>query len=300
MQATLLPDVTKLLVETEDGAAWLPTPHGAVVLSQTCDVAQGTRHSVVVSPLVLLDGSQAVEAGRGNMPRFAPVWSATDGDAEQANPMGFADLEVVATWAKARLACERQVPGSWHTSSNTRRFARAVGRRFSRFAFPDDIQPWLRPLERVLQARYDESKQATGRVVAGLLEVRVQADDWSAPGAHLTLHFIFEEGVLPPGELDEAPSENCRTLIAREPTWKELAEALDGAEAPADRAALYVALGEAWATLCRPDAKSGAEVQEAVAEVEGQTWSADEFSLTLVRAYPNLDVDYVSEPVAGS
>ncbi len=296
MQATLLPDVRQLLVETDAGPSWIPTPYGAVVLSQTCDIAQANRHSVQISPLALLDGPEAQEAARGDRPRYAPVWSDADDEDEAAEPLGFADLEVIATWTKSRLVREQQVPASWHTSTNTRRFARAVGRRFSRFAWPDNMQPWLRPLESVLQKRYDEATQATGRVVADLMEVRGEADDWFSPAAHITLHFIFQTGVLPPSDLGEPPSEDCLRFIQSGPSWKQIAVRLDTTEEAGDRALLYEALVLTWAGLCKPKASASLEVHGAVNAVEGQAWSADEFSIQRARTSPNLDVDYVSDP----
>ena len=300
MQATLLPEVRQLLVETATGPAWVPTPYGAVILSQTCDLAQSNRHSVQVSPLAQLDGTDAADAARENRPRFAPVWDDAAGEDEAAAPVGFADLEVIATWTKSRLAQERQVPASWHTSVNTRRFGRAVGRRFSRFAWPDNVQPWLRPLETVLQKRYNEATQATGRVVADLMEVRAEADDWNNPDAHISLHFIFNPGVLPPSDLVETPTADCIAFIEGGPTWKQIAERLDSTEDVADRALLYDALVAAWADLCKPKASAPSEVHAAVAAVEGLAWSGDEFSLHRARSSPNLDVDYVSEPEDGS
>jgi len=295
MQATLLPNVRQLLVETEDGPAYVPTPDGAVVLSQTCDVMQANRHSVQVSPLAHLDGPVAAEAARENRPRYAPVWSQGQGQ----GPVGFADLEVVATWSKGRLAQERQVSASWHTSLQTRTFGRAVGRRFSRFAWPDVLQPWLRPLEQVLQKRYDGATSPAGRLVAGLQQVRVGADDWDAPELNLTLHFIFEVGVLPPSDLQDAPSPAATTLAASNRTWKQLAQDLEGLRAPADRYLVYDAMAAAWAALCVPPNGASHDVLEAVTLVTAEIWSADEFSVDMARSCPNVDVDYVSAPATG-
>lgn len=296
-QATLLPDVTRLLVETEDGPAWIPTPTGAVVLSQTCDVAQANRHTVQVSPLAQLDGNLAKEAARENRPRYAPVWTAESTTAD--DPLGYADLEVVATWSKKRLAHERQQPASWHTSTETRRFGRAVGRRFSRFAWPDRMQPWLRPLEEILQHRYNEATQPAGRLVADLQQVRVGADQWEHPQAQLTLHFIFEPGVLPPSDVPEPPSAAVSQFLDTDPTWKRIAEELERTSAPQDRSALYQAAADRWAGACTPKGTQADDVLQAVVDVDAQIWSADEFSVDMARQCPNLDVDYVSEPTAG-
>jgi len=178
MQATLLPDVERLLVETDAGPTYVPTPHGAVVLSQTCDLAQLNRHTVQVSPLAILTGLEAADAARENRPRYAPVYAR--GAAEGDQPAGFADLEVVATWTKGRLAQERQEPAAWHTTEHARRFGRAVGRRFSRFAWPDNLQAWLSPLEKLsrdvqrrMQHRQWDVSDTDGSYALGLMGQRV-------------------------------------------------------------------------------------------------------------------------------
>lgn len=295
-QATFLPDVDCLLVETDAGPTWLPTPHGAVVLSQTCDLAQTNRHTVQVSPLAILAGPEAADAARENRPRYAPVYAqdAVEGD----QPVGFADLEVVATWSKGRLAQERQEPGAWHTTEHARRFGRAVGRRFSRFAWPDNLQAWLSPLEKVLRSRYEEATKPAGRLVADLQQVRVGTDQWDEPGTELTLHFIFESGVLP-GDLEESPSAQTVQFLDGQPSWKQIAARLEIATEPGDRTALYQAAADAWAALCKPPAGAGQEVQQAVGLITAEITSADEFSVQMARSCPNLDIDYVSEPTAG-
>lgn len=292
-QATLLPDVSRLLVETDAGPTWVPTPGGAVVLSQTCDLTQSNRHTVQVSPLATLTGPEAAEAARESRPRYAPVYAqdAAEGDP----PIGFADLEVVATWSKGRLAQERHAPAAWHTSEHARRFGRAVGRRFSRFAWPDDLQAWLSPLEQVLRTRYNEATQPGGRLVADLQQVRVGAGDWDAPGAELTIHFIFNTGVLP-GDMDQPPSDEIKQFVESGHGWKQIAARLETATAPGDRAALYQAAADVWASLCRPRRDAPAKVSDAVATISAEVWSADEFSVEMARSCPNLDVDYVSEP----
>lgn len=296
-QNTLLPDVKALLLETADGPAWIPTPDGAVVISQTCDIAQATRHSVQVSPLRRLTGTLAKEAARENRPQYAPVWTA---DANfDSEPIGYADLEVVATWSKDRLARERQVPASWHTSRHTRRFGRAVGRRFSRFAWPDNIQPWVQPLLGVLQQRYNPETQAAGRLVADLQQVRVGANDWDQPHAELTLHFIFNTGVLPPLDTPEPVSVEVAAFLERGPGWKQIAERLERTDDAGDRLALYQTAADQWAAQCQPRGANSEEVRDAVSEVTAEIWGADTFTLDLAANCPNFDVDYVSAPVPG-
>lgn len=295
-QATFLPDVERLLVETDAGPTYVLTPHGAVVLSQTCDLTQLNRHTVQVSPLAILTGLEAADAARENRPRYAPVYA--QGAAEGDQPVAFADLDVVATWTKGRLAQERQDPAAWHTTEHARRFGRAVGRRFSRFAWPDNLQAWLSPLEKVLRARYEEATQPAGRLVADLQQVRVGADRWEEPGVELTLHFIFESGVLP-GDMEESPSGGTLQFLGGQPTWKQIAARLEAATKPGDRTALYQAAADAWAALCGSPAGAGPEVQEAVGLISAEITSADEFSLQMARSCPNLDIDYVSEPTVG-
>lgn len=151
----------------------------------------------------------------------------------------------------------------------------------------------------MLQRRYDDSNPAARDLVADLQQVRVSADRWGEPGAELTLHFIFNSGVLP-SEVSAGPvSAEVSAFLAKQRTWKEIAAELQKRSDPADRNVLYNASAQAWAALCKEPKGASAEVKAAVSSIVGEAWAADDYSVEMARACPNLDVDYVSETVEG-
>ena len=52
--------------------------------------------------------------------------------------------------------------------------SRLIGRRFSRFAFPDEIVPWFKPLESVIDSKHNKEASAEGRMFQLVDELRVE------------------------------------------------------------------------------------------------------------------------------
>lgn len=107
-----------------------PTPHGVVVVSQTCDAVRVNASTVVVAPVVRLIGPDVSLARSGRSPRYAAL--------PALGPDFFAQLETVATVSKHLLRREDRRRGVTGLLDE-RRLAQSVGRRFARFAFPDDL-----------------------------------------------------------------------------------------------------------------------------------------------------------------
>jgi hypothetical protein len=272
-----------------------PTPDGAVLVSQTCDVVQSyqERPTVQAAKLTQLKSTMAQEATDGRRPRFVAVPN------EGAN--WFADLEVVGTLDKlalVRLSRRDGVLGD----DQMRSFAEAVGRRFSRFPFPDEVTEQTNALVREVQAKYRRETSPLGQVLQQVLQLRLQAQPrWDDPNAVVTLFVICNLGVLPtfdnppdlPVELARWLQPDAAGVAARTPS--EIAERLLAASLGSVEAwHLWDQLGRVWARRCsqvKPTRGTG-QAHEFQAEV----LSADEFTLNRVRSSEILDVDYLSPP----
>jgi hypothetical protein len=161
-QGDLLPGVTSIPVAGDDGQPQrYPAPDGAVMLSQTCDVTLADRLAVQVAPLVRLPEPSASEARGGKRPRYVHV--------PAVGPTSFADLEIIGTLTKPYLATRTRTPGVV-SDDEIRRFGRAIARRFGRFAFPDEVVPWLAPLQDVVASKAVKPASPEGQALAHVVE----------------------------------------------------------------------------------------------------------------------------------
>ena len=107
--------------------------------------------------------------------------------------------------AKPTGAHLRRTPGLV-SDDETRRFSRAVARKFGRSPFPDEVSPWLRPLEEVVSSRTRKAASPEGQALRQVVELRVEATGgWVAAPYDLTLVVIVEPGTLPTFRGDELP-----------------------------------------------------------------------------------------------
>ena len=295
-QGDHLPDVGRLSVITSRGSlAPVPTPDGAVVVSQTCDAVQSTRLTVQLAPLTRLSGVIAEEARDGKRPRYVHL--------PQVGDDAFADLEIVGTVAKPALRGQRHVRGVV-ADEDVRRFSLAVGRKFSRFAFPDEVVAWLQPLEKVALSKANRQTSAEGRAFAQVEQLRIECENgWDSPPYELVLAIIVKPGELPMFPDDQSPTMpeklwrdlydvNTKTL---KKTSGQIAEMLDKSSDPVERYFLWMSLGEAWATICQPKGPVSAEVASAVT-LRAEVIPADEYSLARVIRSESLDLDHLSTP----
>jgi hypothetical protein len=170
-----------------EGAAAIEVA-GFVVITQSCDVVRafGDRPYVTVSPLVRIEDEKERELIRGGyQPNF--VW--VPGVAGQ---MLVADLDRQMTVSKAVVAKWKRVEGC--TSEPERRsFTRAVARKYSRFAFPDNFRPVVSKLRDRLRQKHDKAS-AEGDAIAKVTEIRVSAAPiWDATEIELTFWFVCHE-----------------------------------------------------------------------------------------------------------
>jgi hypothetical protein len=272
-----------------------PTPDGAVLISQTCDVVRPReeRPTVQVAKLVRLQGSMEREAADGRRPRFVEVPNEGTG--------WFADLEVIGTLDKLALVRLSRCPGVLGDKP-VRTFAAAVGRRFARFPFPDEITEQTNALIKEVQSKYRKASSPLGQVLQQVSELRLEArPGWDDPDAVVTLFIICQSGVLPtfddppdlPMDLEPWLQQNAAGVATRTPS--EIAERLLRASPGSVEAwHLWEQLGRVWAHRCseaRPEGGTGR-----AHEFHAEVLSEDEFTLDHVHSSEIVDVDYLSPP----
>lgn len=262
-----------------------------VVVSQTCDVVLPKRPTVILAPAVTLAGDESRLAARRELPRFVHV--------PRLGANTFADLAHLHAIEKQRLVgCEVSAGIDRNSDIDVRSFALAVGRWFSRFAFPDEVVPWLNPLLSVIREKYTKPSSPLGQALQDVVEFRVEAEKWSARPLDLTLHVIVRAGAIPtmPDDLiDEQAAASAKNSDSiRSPS--EVASLLVAAKTDRAKATLWPLLAESFAAQCRPrSGDAGADTARAVTEVTGLLWSDDEFPLSRVRKSELLDVEYLSD-----
>ncbi len=163
-----------------------PVP-GFVVLTQTCDVIRSSidRPELEVSPLVTVTAEHLREIEKGYRPRHAYVPALA--------PNGLvADLDRVMTIDK-RVAAAWPRTAGWTTDSESRAFAMAIGRKRTRFAFPDDFVTHAKKLQARIADKHGRASPE-GRALLALREIRVlAAPSWDDANVSLMYWFIRDD-----------------------------------------------------------------------------------------------------------
>ena len=141
-QGDYLPEVRHIYAGSTAGPVPHPTHLGVVVLSQCCDLAKMSASNLpVCAAVVRLEGSEAALAKSGRQPRFA--------SAEHFGAGFFVDFGIVGS-----LEPDLVTEVIAETDLERRRtLAGRIARRFSRFAYPDEVQPFLGSLQKLLRSR---------------------------------------------------------------------------------------------------------------------------------------------------
>lgn len=271
------------------------TPHGAVIISQTCDVVQRKTTAIVVATVRRLDEATARGAREGARPRFVHL--------PALGPDLFADLDHVATIQKTALM-QYEFSDGLSDEVEQRKFAQLVGRRFSRHAFPDEISPWLTPMQSIVAKSVLRGEEALASAIGEIEELRVEAASWSSLPTDLTLHVVVHAGELPaPSDELPEPSDEVRNWLATQRSYKEVARKLFPEFGPRpsgdDRQVLWDAFGDALARTCKPsnsDKRNIPGCENAVTSVDALISSDDEFTLAMLRRSERLDLAHLSVP----
>ena len=159
---------------------------GVVVLTQTCDIVRSCKNRpfVEVAPLVRFDDETVKQVRKLKRPAFAFV-------ANLAGKGMVADLDRVMTVEKAVVANWTRTSG-WDTDDESREFARAIARKRSRFAFPDDFVGAAARFRRHIMEKHGKNT-LEGSHLRALREIRVRGEpSWSHEAVNLTIWFIKE------------------------------------------------------------------------------------------------------------
>lgn len=267
-------------------------PNQLVVISQTCDIVKPTRPSVTLARVVRLN-----DRPPGESPRYVSLPALADEGM-------YADLSYVDTFEKNRLLGIEPVDGVDQSDDDAkRRFSLALGRWFSRFPFPDELVPWLQPLEKLVRNRYEKTASPLGRVLRDVIvDIRVEAANWQTFPTALEIHLIARAEALPttdePPSMSDALRARLFTSGGEPKNPSEIAQIYESISDPMERALALGALAEACASICKPGRKHEDDeaVIGAVSDVSAVLWADDEFPLSRVRKSEPLDLDYLSEP----
>jgi hypothetical protein len=276
-----------------------------VIVDQTCDVVSIDGSVVLVAPVIRLPEPRASNARSGREPRYA----ALPGLGSDA----FADLDVIFPIDKASLlgvTLTRGVVGD----DQIRKFGQAVGRKFSRFAFPDAVVYWFRPLQSVAQSKALKETKPEGQVFSRVEELRVESGNtWSGPEYDLKLSIIVRPGELPVFADDELPDEPNDLRVNLRPNGllrksADIAGMLVKEKDPVCRYFMWLAIAEAWANICKPADSDlarlgGDEERKAVlsavmgGQVAFEVVSTDDYRLSQYYKSERLDLAHLSSPV---
>lgn len=182
---------------------------GFVILSQTCDVVRAMidRPYLEVAALRLVDPKELEQIRKGRKPRFAFLPGLEDRSL-------VADLDLVNTVEKAVLLAVPPVRGC-RSDDEIRHFAANLGRKRTRFAFPDAVTDMLGSWVSRLKKKHESSNEE-GQVARWIRELRLAASpDWSADP--IRLHFwILLDDKAPDGAVSRIDAQFAKWVDAFE------------------------------------------------------------------------------------
>lgn len=160
---------------------------GFILVSQTCDVVRSCaeRPYVEVVPLVNVDKIELRTIERGRRPRYAFIPGLKDkGLVADLDRVMTVEKSVVAAWTRT-LGCG--------TDQETRDMARALARKRTRWAFPDEFTLLAGKLQSRMQEKHDKQSEE-GAALRALREIRVRAaPTWDSNPIDVMFWFIRKE-----------------------------------------------------------------------------------------------------------
>jgi hypothetical protein len=287
-QGDLLPGITEIFVQTSNGPTVVKTPAGVVIVTQTCEIVRDERLFVHVAPRKQHAGDTSSLARKGRMPRYVHLPRLGDND--------FVALDRLYSIHKSVVADAERIP-TVEGAKEAAIFGQAVGRYFSRFAYPDEVSPYLEPLAKHIIEKALKPNGAEGRSIAEVVQLRLRSvNGWEEPPYDMELVVIVDPTALPMFPGDEVPPFDERLnawLYDAEGTVQrpshEIASKLRNEQDAGKRYALWQALGDAWAARCGP-------YPPGIAGMTASVISADEFTFTMLDQSELLDLDHLSAP----
>lgn len=297
-QGDWLQELKGIPIATGNGIGSVYAKNGVIVISQTCDLVQSTRLSVQVVPLVYLSEPQASEARDGARPRYVHI--------PNLGSLAFADLEIVGTLSKEYVAKHARRPGVGNPT-DTGILGRAIGRRFSRYPFPDSVTPWLQPLEKLAKSKSQKVSTPEHDFFESVVQLRLESTNgWGEQDSYeLTLIVIVKPETLPMFPNDEIPEMDSalRAELFRANgdigmTSTQIATRLKAYTNESEKYWLWQALGVAWAETCRPPTGTSQKVLDAVAggKILCEVVESNLYTLDRWLRSEMLDLDHLSKP----
>lgn len=164
------------------------TPHGVVLLSQTCDLVQN-RERVIIAPVSESSSAEMSQVKRGAKPLLVPIGSASN---------HVANLERMISVPRSLLGDAVVLYHSVQERSGEEadRLSARIGRGLYRFAFPDAVHDALSKLQKKIAEGY--SKNTSFAAVLRLIdEFRISCPAWEAAKRDLTITAVIPEEYLP-------------------------------------------------------------------------------------------------------
>lgn len=172
---------------------------GFAILSQTCDIVRSVekRPYIELCPVVEVSPETMKDVLSGRTPRFAPLPAISE-------KRLVADLDRVMVVEKpvlGGLPAQARVRGC-PTDAEIRRFAEAVARKHSRFAFPDDFNAGMRRVAACINQKHGK-KSPLGGFLQTVHDVRAACSNWNAAKPDVVLLFVFETAAEIPVDADK-------------------------------------------------------------------------------------------------
>lgn len=257
------------------------------IVSQTCDVVLPKRETILLAPATTeLSDTARIGADDRSNPRYLKVSDY------------YIDLAKIHYHDKDGVNGATVVhPIDPTDHLRSRDFSLSVGRWFSRFAFPDEVHPWLSPLQKLIRSKYTKEQSPLHQVLQDVVEVRIEADQWFEPKRNLVVHLIVKEAALPllPTGMTTAPLKRDTGTTTQTPS--EVAAKMLGHDRPISNK-LWEEFAWSLTDVCRPTPKelSDQSIKDAVYDVTAEVWSDQDFPLARYRQSEQLDIDFLSEP----
>lgn len=276
-QGDYIPGVDRLFVRDDNGTVTeVSTPLGVVIITQCCDLARPESGNIPVAAAVVeLSGSRAENARTGRSPRYA-------GSAQLAADQ-FVDFGVIGAISASVLSSSQRRALS--TTRDRLFFQSRIARRFGRFAYPDDAQPFVRKIQKRLRSKAGLTTSSLGTCIDRIQTIRVEADWDPGPPWELTIVFVLHEGELP--TVSQAAT-GMGTKLSVADAADRVAR-LGAGSSGLDAA--WLQLAEAVVQEARDDKSASAHISDVVVEVLEES----EFDYYRFRRSADLDVDDLSE-----
>lgn len=268
-----------------------------VIISQTCDVVQEKRTKIILAPLVQLPPHDASNARRGNQSQYIVLNSESLGDDL------FVDITCLVTIDKKLLGRAKFICSGVKRNALTEieNFGKAVARRFSRFPVPNEVVPWIQPLQKLVRTNSRKSN-AIKDAIDRLEDLRISADHWFGELRTIELYLVVpsDEKIL---ETDFDPSWSEERIIGLE-TGSALNEmSLDGLcgllKLNQGDISSTTRIWEQIASLLSeeirvPNDECNPETLDAIASIRVRVFSELEFSFKQMRDSQSLDLEDLS------